>query len=62
MIALATVPFAFLAGLLRARVVGANAVNELVTRLGAGGGDLRAALADALRDPSLELAFPRPGA
>jgi hypothetical protein len=59
-IALATVPFAFLAGLLRARVVGANAVNELVARLGAGGGDLRQALADALRDPSLELAFPRP--
>ena len=56
-IALATVPFAFLAGLLRARVVGANAVNELVARLGAGGGDLRQALADALRDPSLELAF-----
>ena len=59
-IALATVPFAFLAGLLRARVVGANAVNELVARLGAGGGDLRQALADALRDPSLEVAFPRP--
>jgi signal transduction histidine kinase len=56
-VALATVPFAFLAGLLRARVVGANAVNELVARLGAGGGDLRQALADALRDPSLELAF-----
>jgi signal transduction histidine kinase len=58
-IALAAVPFSFLAGLLRARVVGANAVNELVARLGAGGGDLRQALADALRDPSLELAFPR---
>ena len=57
-IALATVPFSFLAGLLRARVVGANAVNELVTRLGAGDGDLRDAL--ALRDPSLELAFWRP--
>jgi hypothetical protein len=35
-IALATVPFAFLAGLLRARVVGANAVNELVARLRSG--------------------------
>jgi signal transduction histidine kinase len=56
-IALASVPFAFLAGLLRSRVVGANAVNELVARLGAGGGDLRPALADALRDPSLELAY-----
>jgi signal transduction histidine kinase len=56
-IALATVPFAFLAGLLRARVVGAGAVNELVARLGAGGSDLQGALADALRDPSLALAY-----
>jgi hypothetical protein len=56
-IALATVPFAFLAGLLRARVVGASAVNELVARLGAGAGDLQGALADALRDPSLALAY-----
>jgi signal transduction histidine kinase len=56
-IALATVPFAFLAGLLRARVVGAGAVNELVARLGAGSGDLQGALADALRDPSLALAY-----
>ncbi|WP_157592079.1 sensor histidine kinase [Solirubrobacter soli] len=56
-IALATVPFAFLAGLLRARVVGAGAVNELVARLGAGTGDLQGALADALRDPSLALAY-----
>jgi signal transduction histidine kinase len=56
-IALATVPFAFLAGLLRARVVGAGAVNELVARLGAGQMELRDALADALRDPSLALAY-----
>ncbi len=56
-IALATVPFAFLAGLLRSRVVGASAVNELVARLGAGGSDLQGALADALRDPSLALAY-----
>jgi signal transduction histidine kinase len=56
-IALATVPFAFLAGLLRARVVGASAVNELVARLGAASGDLQSALADALRDPSLALAY-----
>ncbi len=41
-IALATVPFAFLAGLLRARVVGAGAVNELVARLGAGPATCRA--------------------
>jgi signal transduction histidine kinase len=51
------VPFAFLAGLLRARVVGASAVNELVARLGAGELELRDALADALRDPSLALAY-----
>ncbi len=59
-IALATVPFAFLAGLLRSRVVGAAAVSALVASLGDAGerrGRLRDALADALRDPSLELAF-----
>ena len=58
-IALAVVPFAFLAGLLRSRVAGAAAVSELVARLGADGrrGALRDALADALGDPSLELAF-----
>jgi signal transduction histidine kinase len=38
-------------------VVGASAVNELVARLGAGSGDLQVALADALRDPSLALAY-----
>jgi signal transduction histidine kinase len=58
-IALAFVPFAFLAGLLRSRVAGAAAVSELVARLGAGRrrGDLRDALADALGDPSLQLAY-----
>jgi signal transduction histidine kinase len=59
-VALALVPFAFLAGLLRSRVAGAAAVSALVASLGdAGGrrGRLREALADALGDPSLELAF-----
>jgi signal transduction histidine kinase len=59
-IALATVPFAFLAGLLRSRVAGAAAVSELVVRLGAGRegrGGLRDALAEALGDPTLELLF-----
>jgi signal transduction histidine kinase len=59
-VALATVPFAFLAGLLRSRVAGAAAVSALVATLGGGGerrGRLRDALAGALGDPSLELAF-----
>jgi signal transduction histidine kinase len=59
-VALALVPFAFLAGLLRSRVVGAAAVSALVASLGDAGqrrGRLRDALSDALGDPSLELAF-----
>jgi signal transduction histidine kinase len=56
-IALAFVPFAFLAGLLRSRVAGAAAVSDLVVRLGARRGELRDALADALGDPTLELAY-----
>jgi signal transduction histidine kinase len=59
-VALALVPFAFLAGLLRSRVAGAAAVSALVASLGDSGGRrgrLRDALADALGDPSLELAF-----
>jgi len=55
-IALALVPFAFLAGLLRSRVAGAAAVSELVGRLGRGA-PLRDELAAALGDPSLELAY-----
>jgi signal transduction histidine kinase len=57
---LATVPFAFLAGLLRSRVAGATAVSELVARLGDPGGrrrGLRDALAEALGDPTLTLAY-----
>jgi signal transduction histidine kinase len=59
-VALATVPFAFLAGLLRSRVAGAAAVSELVASLGGGPerrGRLRDALADALGDPSLDVVF-----
>jgi signal transduction histidine kinase len=56
-IALAAVPFAFLAGLARSRVAGAAALSELVARLGARPGALRDAVADALGDPSLEVAY-----
>ena len=58
-IALATVPFAFLGGLLRSRVAGAVAVTGLVARLGGDPrpGALRDALAAALGDRSLALAF-----
>jgi signal transduction histidine kinase len=54
------VPFAFMAGLVRSRVAGAAAVSALVASLGDAGrgrGRLREALAGALGDPSLELAF-----
>ncbi len=58
--AVAAVPYGFLAGLLRSRFSRAEAVNELVERIGfspAGGAALRDALADALADPSLMLAY-----
>jgi signal transduction histidine kinase len=54
-VVLATVPFAFVAGLLRSRVAGAAAVSEVVTRLG----DPRVrgtGIGDALAGTSLELA------
>jgi signal transduction histidine kinase len=51
---LATVPFAFLAGLLRSRLAQSGAVTEIV---GSAGGDLRDALATGLGDQSLELAY-----
>ncbi len=62
-ISLAIVPFAFLAGLLRSRVAAATAMTELVGRLGRerGGRGLRDAIAEALDDPSLELAYWLPG-
>ncbi len=57
--AFASVPFAFLAGLLRSRLRQADAVSELVARLGKAPrpGELRHALTDALGDPSLGLAY-----
>ena len=63
-VALSTVPFAFLAGLLSSRVAGAAAVSGLVARLGAADErrlGLRDALAEALGDPSLTLAYWLPG-
>ena len=56
---LALVPFAFLAALLRTRLSQAAAVSELVARLGDAPDPpaLRAALATALGDPSLSLAY-----
>lgn len=57
-IALAIVPLAFLLGLFNARLARAG-VSDLVVELGRmpGPGRLRDALARALRDPSLELAY-----
>ena len=56
---MATVPFGFLAGLLRSRLAQGEAVAELIARVGQapGEGALRAALADALGDPSVALAY-----
>ena len=55
----ATVPFGFLAGLLRTRLAEGAAVGELVRRLGQTPEPdaLRAALAEALGDPTLTLAY-----
>ena len=57
--AFAVMPFAFLAGLLRADISQSRAVRGLLARLGdlSGHGDLRDALATALGDPALSLAF-----
>jgi signal transduction histidine kinase len=54
-----TVPFGFLAGLLRSRLAQGAAMSELLARLGEAPaeGPLRAALADALGDPSVALAY-----
>jgi len=63
-VAIAILPFAFLAGLLRTRYSQAGAVGELVERLNAPDTrtGLRAALAGALGDPTLELVYWRPSA
>ena len=57
--AFASIPWAFLLGLLRSRVARAGAVSELLEALSEeiGRGDLRDLLAGALGDPSLELAY-----
>jgi signal transduction histidine kinase len=59
-VVMCTVPFAFLAGLLRSRVAGASAVSEVIARLG--DPSIRrtgvcSVLADALDGTSLELAY-----
>jgi signal transduction histidine kinase len=53
------VPWIFLAGLARARILAGGKVGDLVARLSEapGPGALRDALADTLADPSLELAY-----
>jgi signal transduction histidine kinase len=53
------VPFLFLFGLLKGRVLRGSGLGDLVHRLGpgVGRGELRAAIADALGDPSVELAY-----
>jgi signal transduction histidine kinase len=53
------VPYLFLAGLLRGRVLRGEGLGSLVRRLGSGleRGELRGALAEALGDPSVELAY-----
>jgi hypothetical protein len=57
--AMASVPFAFLIGLLHSRLWRATAVSELVARLGEADRrqGMRDALAEALGDPSLSLAY-----
>jgi signal transduction histidine kinase len=53
------VPYLFLGSLAQARMLRGGAVGQLVARIGGplGAGDLRDALARALNDPSLELAY-----
>jgi signal transduction histidine kinase len=59
MIPFGLVPYLFVGTLIRARVIQSRAVSELVARLSETPqpGELRGALARALRDPSLELAY-----
>lgn len=57
---LSTLPFAYLVGLLRSRITGAEAVNQFVLALGEGSPDERdveRSLAEALGDPSLRMAY-----
>jgi signal transduction histidine kinase len=59
LIPFAAIPFAFLAGLLRSRISRAEAVGDLVGDLAASpeGRGLRDAVAEALSDPKVELAY-----
>ncbi|MEX2195856.1 MAG: histidine kinase [Thermoleophilaceae bacterium] len=59
LLAFASVPWAFLGGLLRSRMSRASAVSDLVTRLGESQPrrGLGEAIADALGDPSLQLVY-----
>src|SRR4051812_39031247 len=58
-IVFASVPFTFLAGLLRDRVARADAIGSLLVRLGEAPGTdgLRGLLAEALNDPSLKVLY-----
>jgi signal transduction histidine kinase len=58
-VAFGSVPYAYLAGLARSRFTRGVVVGDLVAALGGGGAgtDLRAALATALDDPTLSLAY-----
>jgi signal transduction histidine kinase len=64
LVAVAGLPFGFLFGLVRARMTGGAALGSLVQRLAAvpPPGGLRALLAEALGDPSLDLAYWAPSA
>jgi signal transduction histidine kinase len=59
LVAFGAIPFAFLIGLVRTRVTRAGAVEELMSKLEhtPARGELRDALAAALGDPSIELAY-----
>jgi signal transduction histidine kinase len=57
LVSICAVPLGFLAGLMRASLSRAGAVSELVERLGRERGGVRDALAGALGDPTLELAY-----
>ncbi len=63
LVAFALLPWAFLVGLLRSRWARTGAVSDLVERLGAAAQPLREAVADALADPTLRVAYwlPREG-
>jgi signal transduction histidine kinase len=59
-LSLSTLPFAYLIGLLRSRITGAEAVNHFVLALGESSkdeGEVERSLAKALGDPSLRIAY-----